>query len=224
MVLVDERGRPFAEGKVPTTDADIRKALANSSPFYHAATVIRRSALEAVGGYRPAFEPSEDYDLWLRLSERYRLANLSEFVGQYRHHLRQESVVLAGIRGAAARVSARDRRRGRPDRFATAKVIDEDVALAAGVDRQELTESIVRYAVWLAETSSRAGHATVAASLWELAASHARSPSGSPELREEVDRRARAARRSLARDLGRYVRSSLSRARADPRSTQLRGR
>jgi len=33
--------------------------------------MIRRSAFDAVGGYRASFLAAQDYDLWLRLSERY---------------------------------------------------------------------------------------------------------------------------------------------------------
>ena len=33
--------------------------------------MLRRSALDAVGGYRAAFVAAQDYDLWLRLSERF---------------------------------------------------------------------------------------------------------------------------------------------------------
>jgi hypothetical protein len=38
------------------------------------------------GGYRPAFEAAEDYDLWLRLSEIGDVAVVPEFLIQYREH------------------------------------------------------------------------------------------------------------------------------------------
>jgi glycosyltransferase involved in cell wall biosynthesis len=192
-LLIDEHGEIFGQSRAPTGDTAIRKRLENSSAFYHSNVVFRRRAVRAVGGYRAVFEPSEDYDLWLRMAEGYALANLTEFVGKYRHYPQQESVTLAeehGIHAVAARVAARDRREGRPDRFATMDLIDADVLMAAGVDMKELTESIVRYAIWLAETMSRAGYSSAASSLWELATAHADSPSGSPKLRDEVDRRA----------------------------------
>lgn len=48
---------------------DFERELSVESPIVHPAATIRRSALEAVGGYRDGPFP-EDYDLWLRLHAR----------------------------------------------------------------------------------------------------------------------------------------------------------
>lgn len=47
---------------------DIERELLVESPLVHPSVILRRSALEAVGGYRDRGWP-EDYDLWLRLHE-----------------------------------------------------------------------------------------------------------------------------------------------------------
>lgn len=49
------------------TDAAMKADLFVDAPFPHSAVALRRSALEAVGGYRDAGWP-EDYDLWHRLA------------------------------------------------------------------------------------------------------------------------------------------------------------
>jgi glycosyltransferase involved in cell wall biosynthesis len=198
-LLIDDKGRVFARDEVPTSDAEIRQTLEHSSPFYHPNVVIRRRAVEAVGGYRTAFEPAEDYDLWLRLAEYYALGNLPGFVGMYRMYPEQESVVFAeaaALRALAARESASDRREGRADRFATLECIDAHALAEAGVDQRELTAAVVHHAIWLAETFARAGGSSTASSLWDLAFSRAHSPSGTPELRDETNRRAAASRGS----------------------------
>ena len=70
---------------------------------------FRRDALLAVGGYREGCDPVEDLDLYLRLAERGRLANLPETLLRYRHHLRQDEQRARGRappdreRGAARR-------------------------------------------------------------------------------------------------------------------------
>jgi glycosyltransferase involved in cell wall biosynthesis len=46
----------------------IRNGLFEEAPLVHPATLLRRTAVEAVGGYVQAEEP-EDYSLWLRLVE-----------------------------------------------------------------------------------------------------------------------------------------------------------
>jgi GT2 family glycosyltransferase len=56
-----------------------------STEISHPAIIMRRDAVLAVGKYRP-FEVIEDVDLFLRLAERGRIANLPEVLLQYRIH------------------------------------------------------------------------------------------------------------------------------------------
>jgi hypothetical protein len=46
--------------------------------------MMRRAAFEAVGGYRLAFAAAQDFDLWLRLLERWDIDNLEEPLYQWR--------------------------------------------------------------------------------------------------------------------------------------------
>ena len=57
----------------------------------HPSAMLRRSAFDRIGGYRPQFEPAEDGDLWLRLAEIGRLANLENVGLLYRIHSGQTS-------------------------------------------------------------------------------------------------------------------------------------
>ena len=52
----------------------------------HPTVVVRSDALRAAGGYDARCYPSEDLDLWLRLGERGKLANLGEALLQHRRH------------------------------------------------------------------------------------------------------------------------------------------
>jgi glycosyltransferase involved in cell wall biosynthesis len=62
----------------PEDDEAIRRRLIRANPFVHASVVMRRSALERVGGgYDESFPVAQDYDLWLRLCAVTRLANLA---------------------------------------------------------------------------------------------------------------------------------------------------
>lgn len=53
----------------------------------HPAAMMRRDAFENVGGYDERFRTSQDFDLWLRMAETGRLANLAEPLLKYRQHL-----------------------------------------------------------------------------------------------------------------------------------------
>jgi glycosyltransferase involved in cell wall biosynthesis len=76
--MVDETGREVGVVRPPTDDAAIRRALIRANPFVHSSVIVRRSALDRVGGYDPSFPVAQDYDLWMRLSRVTRLANLAE--------------------------------------------------------------------------------------------------------------------------------------------------
>lgn len=120
---ITETGEPRRDHAVdhPLSAEAIAEALGSSvlgSPLCHPSVMIRRDLLEAVGGYRAAYRHCEDYDLWLRLAERTRMANLPERLLLYRYSDTQVSHrhVLAQHYGAAiARLARIERLQGRPD-------------------------------------------------------------------------------------------------------------
>lgn len=76
---IDEAGRMLGDYDVPSTHEEIEAShLKGSSSIHHPAVMLRPEAVRRVGGYRREFMPCEDFDLWLRLGEIGRLANLPE--------------------------------------------------------------------------------------------------------------------------------------------------
>lgn len=75
---VDAAGRAWGVVRPPAADADIRRALIRRNLFVHSSVMVRRALLVDAGGYDPSFPVAQDYDLWLRLARRTRLANLPE--------------------------------------------------------------------------------------------------------------------------------------------------
>lgn len=62
----------ITEIKVPPCDElDVDELIENPPEIAHGSVMMRKSALEAVDGYREAFALAQDYDLWLRLAARY---------------------------------------------------------------------------------------------------------------------------------------------------------
>jgi GT2 family glycosyltransferase len=76
---------------IETESERIREQLLNTNCIRHGSVMFRRSLLDIVGPYNPTLEPSEDYDLWLRLSEVTQLANLPETLYLYREHAKSVS-------------------------------------------------------------------------------------------------------------------------------------
>jgi glycosyltransferase involved in cell wall biosynthesis len=82
----------------------------------HPGAMIRSDAIRTVGGYRAQYWPSEDMDLWLRLAEIGRLANLPDMLLKYRQHLESTSFAKYDAQRKQTQAVAIDahRRRGLP--------------------------------------------------------------------------------------------------------------
>jgi len=53
--------------------------------FAHSTVMMRREAIPSEG-YRVEYPPAEDYDLWIRISQRWRVCNLRKVLADYRVH------------------------------------------------------------------------------------------------------------------------------------------
>ncbi len=95
------------------------------SPFPHSSVTYRRAAVVACGGYRAIFRKAQDYDLYLRLSERQLLANLPEPLCEVRELDNSVTVNIADGEqleyGVLALASALARRRSGRDPVETAE-------------------------------------------------------------------------------------------------------
>jgi glycosyltransferase involved in cell wall biosynthesis len=89
-LLIDDRGRPIRSFSEALTHEEIDAAHleGRGGAIVHPAAMMRREALERIGGYRVETEPAEDLDLFLRLAEVGRVANLEETLLRYRVHLK----------------------------------------------------------------------------------------------------------------------------------------
>jgi hypothetical protein len=161
VVMLDEHGARGSIVRFPEADGAIRRALPHYNCFAHPAVTMRRSAYEAVGGYR--LVNGEDYDLWLRLAEGFRLANLADPVLLYRHHPAQYSVERLDDQAVgvlAAQYAARLRAQGREDPLGDAGALTADVLaalrLAPEVVREAQAAHHLRWAALLEQLGSRA--------------------------------------------------------------------
>jgi glycosyltransferase involved in cell wall biosynthesis len=83
---LDEHGHLGAQLR-PATDSDrLAQLLLQSNPFIHSSVIFRADVARDLGGYRPAFQAAEDYDLWLRISQVGAVANIGESLVRYRVH------------------------------------------------------------------------------------------------------------------------------------------
>jgi Glycosyl transferase family 2 len=92
--IMDETGGHVGTGTYPEDHTEIAQSLIDgrTNPMAHPTVMARRAALLTVGGYRPESVPSEDLDLWFRLSRIGTLANMSEQLLRYRRHANTVSI------------------------------------------------------------------------------------------------------------------------------------
>jgi glycosyltransferase involved in cell wall biosynthesis len=74
---IDEEGEVIGEKVFPHKDEEIKKIILKYNPFFHASVMVRREVFEIVGLYDESIPFAQDYDLWLRIAGKYKVANLS---------------------------------------------------------------------------------------------------------------------------------------------------
>lgn len=88
--IIDQEGYYMETVHPPTQDRDIRRTLLLRNPFGHASVMFRKTAVEKAGLYSDKFGPTEDYELWIRMSKQGKLAALSRPV--YRYRINREGI------------------------------------------------------------------------------------------------------------------------------------
>ncbi len=94
VMIMDPYGSPVSETKQKLTHDEIDAELLSSGggwALVQPSTMMRTETVRAVGGYRGKFNINEDQDLFLRLAERGRVANIAEPLLWYRRHYRSVS-------------------------------------------------------------------------------------------------------------------------------------
>jgi hypothetical protein len=86
----DDSGRRHQH---PTEDHILRWELLFNNPFVHSSVMLRKSAVQQVGGYCTDTnrQPPEDYELWSRLIRTFEVANIPECLQIYREVQRSMS-------------------------------------------------------------------------------------------------------------------------------------
>jgi len=118
--IIDATSTELSVQPYPVGSVAVANRMLEESALAHSAVMMRREVFLKIGGYRSAFLHAEDYDLWLRLLDRYAADNLPEPLVRYRQHadsLSFRSRRQQSLAAFAARYAARARRAGKPDPF-----------------------------------------------------------------------------------------------------------
>jgi hypothetical protein len=199
---INSAGVPFRTNTVPTQHSELIEALSTTNPFCHPSVVMRRSAYNDVGGYRLSFDTAEDYDLWLRMSERWEIANVPEVGLLYRVHPQQVSATRTAQMARTtvlARAAAAARATAGQEPELTDAAAEEQLLATAGYTSDDLQRLVLDFHLWYARTTFRAGYHRRARTMWRQAWQAAgrcrpRAPARGAVLRDVAGtRRGRAA-------------------------------
>lgn len=83
-IVINEEGKYLFVIPVLTGPKELKKELEKGNQFTHGSVVFRKKCIEQVGSYRKEFKVAQDYDLWLRLSKSFDLANIAEPLYKWR--------------------------------------------------------------------------------------------------------------------------------------------
>ena len=84
--LIDERGAEKSRWKVLLSNDEIKGELPKRNWFCGPSVMFRRACLREVGLFDERFRFAADYDMWLRIAGKFNVANIDEFLFDYREH------------------------------------------------------------------------------------------------------------------------------------------
>jgi hypothetical protein len=162
---INAAGEPLYLSRHPAGDTELRKTLAVYCAFWQPTVLLLKDAFIRAGGYRNAFAPAEDYDLWLRITEHYQCSNLEEVILNYRIHpnqvsLRKRKQQTLGILGAQR--SAAIRESGEIDIFDSVDLVTPEVLARVGVTESMQERALMFEARRWIRHMSMAGEVTAA--------------------------------------------------------------
>ncbi|MGA7566711.1 MAG: glycosyltransferase, partial [Terriglobales bacterium] len=151
---IDATGKLLGIYPNPAGDREIKAELLRGfCAFWHPTMLLRREVFAWAGGYRSGVVGAEDYDLWLRIADRFQLANLEEVVLKYRIHPNQVSMrkrKQQTLSKLAAKASASFRRSGELDPLNAVEEITPETLAALGVtEAMQQNELACDYRHWI---------------------------------------------------------------------------
>jgi len=146
--FINAVGKSLQVHRHPTEPFELRSEMRSHCTFWHPTVLMRSDAFRSVGGYRPAFKYAHDYDLELRLAEKFECANLFEVIVKYRFHPQQISLSRLNLQTLcvlAAQASASVRRNGRSDPLSDVAEITPAVLAQLGVSEAVQQSNLITY-------------------------------------------------------------------------------
>lgn len=89
--LIDEAGKIIGEKKYPKRDSEIKKQLVWQLAIIHPTFMAKASFFKQLSGYNPEFDLAEEYELLMRASNNFKMANIGQKLLLWRLHQNRRS-------------------------------------------------------------------------------------------------------------------------------------
>jgi glycosyltransferase involved in cell wall biosynthesis/phenylacetate-coenzyme A ligase PaaK-like adenylate-forming protein/MoaA/NifB/PqqE/SkfB family radical SAM enzyme len=77
---IDEKEEVVNKWRHPADYEGIKERLVTQNSIFHGTAMFRKESVFKIGGYNEKYKYSQDYDLWLRLSETAKICNINEYL------------------------------------------------------------------------------------------------------------------------------------------------
>lgn len=84
-IIINKNGTETGKKIIAPTDDLVNMRMLFSNPFINSSTMFKTQIFRALNGYKD-YALAEDFDLFIRISEKYSVANIDAFVVKYRIH------------------------------------------------------------------------------------------------------------------------------------------
>ena len=103
--LIDDSDKVVKIVQLPTHTAEIKWRLLFQNCIPHSSAIFKKDIVMALGCYDESFQYAQDYDLWMRISERHQVASIDEPLLYYRlpgegsisHEKKREQATAASL-------------------------------------------------------------------------------------------------------------------------------
>ena len=104
-IYINEKNQRLFQRNMPLSHEEICRAhLTGWGGFIvHPSAIMRASAIQEVHGYDEKYTYAQDYDLWCRLSRKWKLKNIAEPLIFYRYHNKSISNKTRNLQGNAVK-------------------------------------------------------------------------------------------------------------------------
>lgn len=91
LALIDERGNLTGRDLASKAEGDVWKQIVQKNTVACSSVLARRCCFETVGVFDPNLRVAEDWDMWIRIAERYQFGLIKEPLVRYRQRINSKS-------------------------------------------------------------------------------------------------------------------------------------